>query len=71
LGVVYIYYIQQHGLTSGWEWLAAIGYMILAMVLIFYVIEQRIFGGENPPYPFDEDEMKRFDIEGKLERVRQ
>jgi hypothetical protein len=71
LGLVYIYYIQKHGLASGWEWLVAIGYMILAMVLIFYVIEQRIFGGENPTYPFDQDEMKRFDIEGKLERARQ
>lgn len=71
LGVVYIYYIEKHDLASGWDWVAAIGYMIVAMVLIFYVIEQRIFGGENPPYPFEQDEMKRFDIEGKLERARQ
>ncbi|HZA11735.1 HXXEE domain-containing protein [Mycobacterium sp.] len=70
LGVVYVYYIQKHGLASGWEWLSAIVYMILAMVLIFYVIEQRILGSENPPYPFEQDEMERFDIKGKLERAR-
>ena len=67
LGVVYVCYIQKHGLASGWEWLAAILYMIIAMVLIFYVIEQRIFGGENPLYPFEQDEMERFHIKEKLE----
>lgn len=70
LGMVYVYYIQKHGLGSGWEWLAAIGYTVAAMTLIFYVIEQRIFGGENPPYPFDQDEMERFHIEEKLAAAR-
>jgi hypothetical protein len=70
LGVVYVYYIYEHGLASGWVWLAAVGYMIVGLTLIFYVIEQRIFGGENPPYPFDQDEMKRGGIEQKLERAR-
>lgn len=70
LGAVYVYYIQEHGLAGGWEWLAAIGYTIVAMTLIFYVIEQRILDGENPPYPFDPDEIRRFDIQGKLERAR-
>ncbi len=70
LGVVYVYYIQEHGLASGWEWLAAIGYTIVAMTLVFYVIEQRILGGENPPYPFEQDELERFHIAEKLEAAR-
>jgi hypothetical protein len=70
LGVVYIYYIQKNGLASGWEWLAAVGYMIVAMALMFYVVEQRIFGGENPPYPFDQDEMERGGVKRKFERAR-
>ena len=70
IGIVYVYYIQKTHLVSGWDWLAAIAYMIVAMVLIFYVIEQRILGGDNPPYPFEQDEMERFNIAGKLERAR-
>jgi hypothetical protein len=70
LGVVYVYYIQEHGLASGGEWLAAIGYMIVAMILIFYVIEQQILGGDNPPYPFEQVEMERFHIAEKLEAAR-
>jgi hypothetical protein len=71
LGVVYVYYIQEHGLASGWEWLAAIGYTIVAMTLVFYVIEQLVFGGEHPPYPFAQDELERFHIAEKLEAARQ
>ena len=67
LGVVYVYYIHEKGLATGWEWLGAIAYMIVALTLIFYVIEQLIFGGDNPPYPFDQDEMERFHIPEKLE----
>ena len=70
LGVVYVYYIQEHGLAGGWAWLAAIGYTVAAMTLIFYVIEQRIFGGENPRYPFEQDELERFHIAEKLEAAR-
>lgn len=67
LGVIYVYYIYEKGLVNGWDWLAAIGYMVIAMFITFYVIEQLIFGGENPPYPFEQDEMERFHIPEKLE----
>lgn len=70
LGIVYVYYIEKNNLANAWEWLAAIGYMIVAMTLIFYVIEQRILGGENPPYPFEQDEMERFHIGEKFEAAR-
>jgi hypothetical protein len=69
LGAVYVYYIQEHGLANGWEWLAAIGYAVLTMTIIFYVIEQR-FLGDNPPYPFKQDEFERFHIAQKLEAGR-
>jgi hypothetical protein len=44
--------------------------MIVAMVLIFYVIEQLVFGGDNPRFPFEQDEMERFHIPEKLEAAR-
>jgi hypothetical protein len=70
LGVIYVYYVYAHGLITGWDWLAAIAYMVVAMTLIFYVIEQLILGGENPPYPFEQDETERFHIPEKLEAAR-
>jgi hypothetical protein len=70
LGVVYVYYIHQNGLATGWDWLGAVAYMIVAMVLIFYVIEQLVFGGDNPRFPFEQDEMERFHIPEKLEAAR-
>lgn len=70
LGVVYVYYIHHHGLATGWDWLGAVAYMIVAMALIFYVIEQLIFGGDNPPFPFEQDEMERFHIPEKLAAAR-
>ncbi|HVX11632.1 MAG TPA: hypothetical protein VHC22_10665 [Pirellulales bacterium] len=51
-------------------WLAAIGYAIVAVTLIFYVMEQRILGGENPPYPFEQDELESFHIAEKLKAAR-
>ncbi len=51
-------------------WLAAAVYMAVAMALIFYVIEQRLLGGDNPPYPFEKDEMERFNIAAKLTAAR-
>jgi hypothetical protein len=70
LGVIYIYYVQRHGLADGWVWLAAIVYMAVAMTLIFYVIEQRLLGGDDPPYPFENDEMERFHIADQLAAAR-
>jgi hypothetical protein len=29
-----------------------------------------MLGDKNSSHPFDEDEMKRFDVQGKLERAR-
>jgi hypothetical protein len=70
LGVVYVNYVQEHGLAGAPEWLAATVCTIVAMTLIFYVIEQRIFGAEHPPYPFEHVELERFHIAEKLEAAR-
>jgi hypothetical protein len=67
LAVIYVYYIYEHRLVSGWTWLATIGYTIVINGIIFYLIEQKWLGGENPPYPFEKDEMERFHIPEKFE----
>lgn len=70
IAAFYIYQISIHQLADGWDWLLAVVYMIVFVSLNFGVLEQLILGDKNSPYPFDEDEMERFDIQGKLERAR-
>lgn len=67
VGVTYIYYIQIHGLASGGVWLAAVGYMVVGVVVCFYLIEQTFLGSDNPRYPFDQDELERAHILEKYE----
>jgi hypothetical protein len=69
VGAIYIYYIQANGLATGWDWLAALAYMTIAVLLIFYVIEQRLLGGDNPRYPFPEDELQRGGVARRFETV--
>ncbi|VVB54776.1 Protein of uncharacterised function with HXXEE motif protein [uncultured archaeon] len=70
IGVVYIYYIQANSMVNLWDWLLAVVWAAVSMLLIFYIIEQKLLGSKNSPYPFDPDEMKRFDVEKKLELAR-
>ena len=70
IGVIYIYYILANNLVDLWGWLLAVVWMAVFVFLDFYIIEQKLLGDKNSPYPFDQDEMKRFDIEKKLERTR-
>jgi hypothetical protein len=70
IAAIYIYYISAHHLANGWDWLLGIAYMIVFISLNFGVVEALLLGSKNSSHPFDPDEMKRFDIEGKLERAR-
>jgi len=70
IGVIYIYHIIANNMLNLWGWLLAVVYMTVFVFLDFYIIEQKLLGGKNPPHPFDQDEMKRFDVEKKLERAR-
>jgi hypothetical protein len=69
VGGAYIYHIQANSLATASDWLAALGYMVVAVLLIFYVIEQRLLGGDNPRYPFPEDELQRGGVARRFETV--
>ena len=70
IGVIYIYQISANHLANGWDWLLAVVYMIVFLSLNFGVIEIILLGDKNSPHPFDQKEMKRFDIERKLNLAR-
>ena len=69
LGIYYIYYIQSNGLASGWDWIIGVGYMI---VYAFFFVNKMTYSwlaDRNSPYHFAEEEMKRFNVQGKIEKL--
>lgn len=72
IGVIYIHHILANNMVNLGDWLLAVVYMAVFMFLVFFLIEQKLLGDKNSPYPFDQDQMKgkRFDVEKKLERAR-
>lgn len=70
IGVIYINHIIANNLVNLGDWLLAVVYMTVSMFLVFYIIEHKLLGGKHSPYPFDQDQMKRFDVEKRFERAR-
>jgi hypothetical protein len=68
--MLYLYHISANHPANGWDWLIAVVYMIVSMFFVFYIIEQRLLGSKNSPYPFDPDEMERGGVMKKLELAR-
>jgi hypothetical protein len=65
LGVIYVKYVYDHNLISGWDWPLAVLYTIAGAVGCFYLVEQVWLGSSD--HPFDEDELARFRIPEKFE----
>lgn len=68
VGIYYIYYISVNDLASGADWAIGVVYTIAATVIILGYLTYIGLSNRNTKWVFDEAELKRFDIEGKLER---
>jgi len=67
IGSYYIWYVYANGLIQPWHWIAGIGFLILATVVIFLPL--RLFKDKNSEYAFSAEEMKRFNMPEKLKRL--
>ena len=70
IGIAYIVYIQMNGLASGWDWLIAIVYMSVFSYLSLWWMTMTWLADKNSPYPFDEVEMRRFNVPEKIARAK-
>ena len=70
IAIFYIKYIVSNNLVNQGDWIWAVVYMSAMLFLIFYLIEQVLLSDKNSSYPFDPDEMKRFNVRKKLEHVK-
>jgi Protein of unknown function with HXXEE motif len=69
IGAYYIYYIISNGLSSGWDWIIAIVYMIIVVGVVVNKMTYDWLADKNSKYPFAEEEMERFHVKEKLERL--
>jgi hypothetical protein len=60
IGFYYIWYVYANNLIQPWHWLAGIGFMVVATVLIFSPLQ--LFKDKNSEYAFSAEEMERFKI---------
>ncbi|MGA4463145.1 HXXEE domain-containing protein [Bacillus bombysepticus] len=68
LAIYYIYYIHSNGIVTGWDWIVGIIYMILTAFIVVNKMTYSWLADENSPYPFAEEEMRRFNVPEKLQR---
>jgi hypothetical protein len=62
IGGFYIYYVHANDLVSRWDWAIAIAYMIAFMFFGVAKATYSWMADRNSPYPFAEEEMRRFDV---------
>ncbi len=67
--IYYIIYIQSNGLANIWIWVASIVYLVFYMVIFLAKLTYTWMADRNSPYPFDEVEMKRFNVKEKMEKI--
>jgi len=60
IALLYISYVQRHGLATGWDYVVGFAYAVIAYALFFRRLMFAL-ADKNSPYPFDEVEMARFD----------
>ncbi|PFD34720.1 HXXEE domain-containing protein [Bacillus cereus] len=69
LAIYYIYYIHSNGIVTGWDWIVGIIYMTLTAFIVVNKMTYSWLADENSPYPFAEEEMGRFNVLEKLQRL--
>jgi hypothetical protein len=71
LGVYYIWFVVMNGVANWWDWPLAVAYMAATLVFGVSLPVTHWLKDENSPYAFSEDEMARFHVREKMERLRQ
>ena len=71
LGIYYIWYVVTNGLAHWWDWPLAVVYMAATLVFGVSLPVTHWLKDENSPYAFSEEEMARFHVREKMERLRQ
>lgn len=69
IAIYYIYYITSNNIISTSDLLIGIVYLIIYMAFMVNKLTYSWLTDKNSPYVFEEEEMKRFNVEEKINRV--
>ena len=69
IGVYYLYYIYSRHLVTWWDWVFAAAYIAFFIGFLMQTVAYGWLASKDSPYPFDDVEMRRFNIDAKLARL--
>lgn len=70
IGAYYFHYIVGNDLATMWDWLLGVVYMAGFTYFSLVKMTYTWLADKNSPYPFSEEEMKRFNVQEKLDRLK-
>ncbi len=70
IGIYYIFQIQSTGIASGWDWVIGVAYMFLTAFIVVNKMTYSWLAGKNSPHVFAEEEMRRFNVQEKIKRIK-
>jgi hypothetical protein len=70
IGFYYIWFVQTQGLASWTDWLFGVLGLIFSMAVLVAFLTYRVFPDKNTKYVFAPEEMARFDVAGKLAKIK-
>lgn len=69
IGLYYIWYITTHGFAQPWDWVAGVVCTVLAALLIIMLPVRAFANNLKPEYAFSAEEMGRFRVKEKMDRL--
>ena len=69
IGVYYLYHVHTQGLASVWDWVFGVVYMVAFQYIFIVKMTYTWLADRNSPYAFAGEEMRRFNVPEKLERM--
>ena len=65
----YFYYIHSHGLVGIWDWVFGVAYMAAFHYVCLLKMTYTWLADRDSQYPFTDEEMRRFNVAGRIERL--
>ena len=69
-GAYYIYYVRSEGLATVTDWVCGLVYLIAFVGVFMRKMTYVWLANNDSPYVFADIEMKRFNVDAKLARIK-
>lgn len=69
IGGYYLNYVHAQGLAGVWDWVFGVTYMLALQYIFLVKMTYGWLADQNSPYAFADEEMRRFNVPEKLQRL--